>query len=348
MQTEKIGVLGAGSWGTTLAALLAHKGFDVRLWVREPEVFDEIEKTGVNNAFLPGIKLPDNLKPCREFKEALSGASIVLCAVPSHGVRGVFKAARPFISGDAVIVSATKGMEEGTGLTPAGILKDTLKDAHYKGIVALSGPTFAKEVALKLPAAAAAASASMEAATIVQKTFSTPYFRVYTNTDVIGCEIGGALKNVIAIASGISDGLSLGHNARAALITRGLAEITRFGVQMGANPLTFSGLSGLGDLVLTCTGPLSRNYSVGVSIGQGGTIDEITKGMAGGCTPGRGCTPGMVAEGVKTSKAARALAASIGVDMPITCAVYSVLYEGKGAKDAVFELMNRDLKGEPG
>ena len=334
MQTGKIGVLGAGSWGTTLAALLAAKGFDVRLWVREPDVFEEISKTGENKTFLPGVKLPPNLTPCRQFKEALEGASIVLCAVPSHGLRAVFSEARPFISKDAVIVSATKGIEEDTGLTAAGILKDTLKDVVHDGIVVLSGPTFATEVASKLPAAATAASLSAKAAVRVQQAFSTPYFRVYTNADVIGVELGGALKNVMAIASGISDGLKLGHNARAALITRGLAEMTRLGVKMGANPLTFSGLSGMGDLVLTCTGPLSRNYSVGVAIGRGKSIDEITKGMT------------MVAEGIKTSRAARSLAASVGVDMPITTAVYSVIYEGKGARDAVFELMSRDLKGE--
>lgn len=334
MQTGKIGVLGAGSWGTTLAALLAGKGFDVKLWVREPEVFEEIRKTNENKTFLPGVKLPSNLTPCREFKEALSGAFIVLCVVPSHGLRAVFSQALPFISKDAVIVSATKGMEEATGLTAAGILNDVLKGVSHDGIVALSGPTFATELALKLPAAATAASLSARAGAKAQQAFSTPYFRVYTNADVIGVELGGALKNVMAIASGISDGLKLGHNARAALITRGLAEMTRLGVKMGANPLTFSGLSGMGDLVLTCTGPLSRNYSVGVAIGQGKSMDEITKGMT------------MVAEGVKTSRAARSLAASVGVDMPITSAVYSVLYEGKEARDAVIELMNRDLKGE--
>lgn len=331
---ERLTVLGAGSWGTTLAELLAQKGFPVKLWVRSAGLCASMADTRENQTYLPGVKLSKNLSPCNSLEEALSDTRFIVSVLPSHGVRDVFRSAKPFVSKDAIITSATKGIEEETHLPPSAIIKDVLKGAPYRGIVVLSGPSFAKEVIARLPAAVCAASASKDAADIVQKTFSAPYFRVYTNGDVTGVELGGALKNVIAIAAGASDGLALGHNARAALITRGLAEIARLGVRMGSNPLTFSGLSGLGDLVLTCTGALSRNYTVGVEIGKGRSLMDITGGMK------------MVAEGVKTSRAARSLARIKGVEMPITEAVYNVLYEGKPPKEAVLELMTRELKGE--
>lgn len=337
MKAEDTGVfavLGAGSWGTALADILGQKGFKVRLWARSDELCGSIALTRVNSVYLPGVTLSEKINPCPSLEEALSGAGFIVSAVPSHGLRGVFARARPFIRKDAIIVSATKGIEQDTLLTASGILKDALKGAHRGEIVALSGPSFAREVALRLPAAVCAASESAEAAEAVQHAFSTPYFRVYTNSDVTGVELGGALKNVIAIASGISDGLALGSNARAALITRGLSEISRMGVRMGANPQTFYGLSGLGDLVLTCTGPLSRNYTVGLEIGRGRSIDDVLGKMR------------MVAEGVKTSTAAEALARARGVEMPITEAVCAVLHRGKSAQDSVIELMTRELKSE--
>jgi glycerol-3-phosphate dehydrogenase (NAD(P)+) len=288
----------------------------------------------VNEIFLPGVVLSEKIIPEASIKAAVTGADLIVSVIPSHGVRGVFSEAGPFIKEGAIIVSATKGIEEGSMLTPSGILNEALKGCRHKAIAVLSGPSFANEVSRRLPAAVCAASSSIEAAKAVQKAFSTNYFRVYTNTDVIGVELGGALKNVIAIAAGISDGLFLGHNARAALITRGLAEMRRLGVKMGALPETFAGLSGLGDLVLTCTGPLSRNYTVGVSVGKGASIADVTGGMK------------MVAEGVKTCRGASELAASLRVEMPITEAVYSVLYGGVAPKEAVLGLMTRELKEE--
>lgn len=332
----KISVLGAGSWGTAIASLLAQKGFDSTLWSRSSSIATSIAENRENRTYLPGVRLPENLTATSSLEESLKGSTLVVCAVPSHGVRGVFERARDFVPQDAIVASASKGIEDETLLTPAGILKELLRGVLEKHpeVVVLSGPSFAKEVSMKLPTAVSAASASAETASEAQKIFSAPYFRVYTNPDVPGVELGGALKNVIAIASGISDGLRLGNNARAALITRGLAEMTRLGVKMGANPATFSGLSGVGDLVLTCTAPLSRNYTVGVSIGEGRSLNEITSGMR------------MVAEGVKTSKAARALALEKKVEMPITEAVYSVLYKRKPPEEAVYDLMTRGLKDE--
>jgi len=330
---EDLTVLGAGSWGTTLALLLARKGKNVRLWARSAEVCESISSRRVNETYLPGVRLPDNLMPLGSLEEALADSRFIVSVIPSHGVRDVFSAAKKFISEGSQVVSATKGIEEGSMLTPSGVLSEVCAGLDVS-ISVISGPSFASEVSAMLPAAVCAASSSAEPAIKVQNEFSTSYFRVYTNSDVTGVELGGALKNVIAIASGISDGLGLGHNARAALITRGLAEMARLGSRMGAMPATFAGLSGLGDLVLTCTGPLSRNYSVGVSLGKGMTLAEIIGGMKS------------VAEGVKTCRGARELAGRHGVEMPITEAVFSILYEGKQPREAVLELMNRDLKGE--
>jgi glycerol-3-phosphate dehydrogenase (NAD(P)+) len=238
-------VLGAGSWGTTLANLLAKKGYQVILWARSEEIKRLIKERRENTPYLPGIKLSENINSTCSLEQALKNSVVIVCAIPSHGIRKVFEQALPYIPDGATIVSAAKGIEEGTHLTSSGILKDLL--GGETDIVVLSGPTFAKEVSIELPACVCAASGSEEAGTLIQRVFSTSTFRVYTNIDVIGVELGGALKNVIAIASGISDGLGLGHNARAALITRGLAEISRLGVKMGARAETFSGLSGLGD-----------------------------------------------------------------------------------------------------
>jgi glycerol-3-phosphate dehydrogenase (NAD(P)+) len=330
--TQGFTVLGAGSWGTTLANLLAKKGYRVTLWARSEELKRHIDESGENTPYLPGITLSKNISTTNSLEDALKKSVVVVCAVPSHGIRKIFDKAAPYIPEGAHIVSVSKGLEEGTRLTPSGILKEVVNGK--RDIVVLSGPTFAKEVSIGLPACICAASPSDEASTLVQKVFSTPYFRVYTNPDVIGVELGGALKNVVALASGISDGLGLGYNARAALITRGLVEISRLGVKMGAREETFSGLSGLGDLVLTCTGELSRNRSVGLAIGRGQAIEDILKAMR------------MVAEGVKTSRAVRELSGLHGVEMPITEEVTKVLYEDRSPKEAVMGLMTRELKGE--
>jgi len=327
-----ITVLGAGSWGTTLANLLAVKGHKVTIWAREAEVAAGINSSGVNEVFLPGVRLSPDLKAMAGLKEAVAGAQMVLSVAPSHGVRAVFEKIKGALPEGVLLVSASKGIEQGSLLTPSAIIGEVL--SLDRSVTVLSGPSFAKEVSAGLPAAVSAADHVLERARIVQEAFSTPCFRVYTSADVVGVELGGALKNVIAIASGISDGLGLGFNARAALITRGLAEISRLGEALGAKARTFAGLSGLGDLVLTCTGPLSRNYSVGLALGRGLCIDEIVSSME------------MVAEGVKTSKAVLTLAGQKGVDMPIAEAVCSVIEGEVRPKEAVLGLMRRGLKEE--
>ncbi|MBI5286890.1 MAG: NAD(P)-dependent glycerol-3-phosphate dehydrogenase [Deltaproteobacteria bacterium] len=329
---EKIGVLGAGTWGTTLANLLAENGFEITLWVRREELCYRIIETGENSDYLPGIKLSDRIHPTTSLEEAIEDKAIVVCAIPSHGVRHVLIGAKGFFKRGVIVVSASKGIEEEGLLTVSQVLKEVLQ----KGldIAVLSGPSFAREVSLNLPTAVVIASENKGVAERCQQVFSARYFRVYTSQDVVGVELGGALKNVIAISAGVSDGLGLGLNARAALITRGLAEISRLGVKKGASLYTFSGLSGLGDLVLTCTGELSRNRRVGVMRGKGHRLEEVLAGMR------------EVAEGVKTTRAAYGMAKRFDVEMPITEEVYKVLYEGKTPKDAVWELMGRGLKGE--
>ncbi len=331
---KKIAAIGAGSWGTTLAVLLAKKGYPVTLWVREPELAVEMIETRENKTFLPGFPLPPNLEITNDIEQAVAGAELVLSSVPSHGIRGVFKGLSANIDEGAIIVSASKGIEQESHLLCSEILREVLPSSLKDRVVILSGPSFAKEVSQELPAAVSAASKDKLLALEVQEVFSTPYFRVYTNGDPVGVELGGALKNVMALAAGASDGLGLGANARAALITRGLVEITRLGVSMGAEPATFYGLAGMGDLVLTCTGTLSRNHTVGFKVGQGQTPEQVVSEMQ------------MVAEGVKTSLAASELAAKLGVEMPITEQVRKVFYDGKPPKDAVMELMVRELKEE--
>lgn len=330
----KIGLIGAGSWGTTIANLLALKGHDVALWVYEADLCERIGTSRINDIYLPGITLSSNIKPTNSLEEAAFRAEIIVSAAPAQVVRMVISQAAPFISENAVIVSLSKGIEEGTLMLMSDLLKDVLPSRLHKGLCYLSGPSFAKEVAEKMPTAVVVASEDTVTAHLVQKAFTTNYFRVYTHDDIVGVELGGAVKNVIAIATGISDGLGFGYNTRAALITRGLAEISRLGVKLGANPLTFSGLAGLGDLVLTCTAELSRNRTVGFKIGQGMTLDEATEGMK------------MVAEGIATARAVYDLSNKISVEMPITEHVYKVLYEGLPAKDAVFSLMSRDPRKE--
>ncbi|CAG0953365.1 glycerol-3-phosphate dehydrogenase (NAD(P)+) [Geobacteraceae bacterium] len=334
--SKKIGVIGAGSWGTTLANLLAKKGLDVTLWAYEADLVEEMQSTRVNSLFLPGITLAPGLHFTSSLEEAATGKEVVLLASPSQVMRGVIAKLLPFLAPGVTLVNASKGIELDTLMTMDQVCAAVLPPENGGRFCVLSGPSFAREVAQEMPTAVVAAAADPAVAALVQRLFTAPYFRVYTNSDVVGVEIGGALKNVIALAAGISDGLGLGHNTRAALITRGLAEMNRLGRAMGADPATFAGLAGMGDLVLTCTGDLSRNRTVGVKLGQGMRLTEILGEMR------------MVAEGVKTAESAWRLAGRMGVDMPITEKVYQVLYEDKPARQAVLELMTRDPKAERG
>jgi len=333
-EISKVGVIGAGTWGTALADMLAWKGIDVNLWVREEEVFNQIKNEHVNGVFLPGVELSPRLKPVQTFEEAVSEREVILMVVPSHVFREVLTNLRPHLRKGMSFVSATKGIENDTLMIMSQVAASILDKEYMVDFASLDGPSFAKEVIKKLPTAVTIACADLNQAERLQRLFYTDYFRVYVSQDVIGVQLGGALKNVIAIAAGAADGLEFGHNARAALITRGLAEITRLGVAMGANPHTFAGLAGMGDLVLTCTGDLSRNRTVGFKIGKGMNLKEITETMS------------MVAEGVKTTKSAYELAKKMTVDMPITTQVYQILYEGKSPKQAVKALMGRELKAE--
>jgi len=331
-ENPKIGVVGAGSWGTALADLLAGKGYAVDLWAYEPEVVDSITADRENRLFLPEIILEKNLRASGDLATVVSGKDLVLMVTPSHEMRRVGGLAASCISDDAIVVSASKGIENRTHLTMTGILESLLP--HKNRLAVLSGPSFAMEVAQKMPTVVTAAAADIGVANDVQAIFAAPHFRVYTNTDTIGVELGGAVKNVIAIASGIVDGMQLGLNSRAALITRGLVEIRRLGIRLGANPHTFAGLAGVGDLILTCTGSLSRNHTVGKMIGEGLKLDDILKEMR------------MVAEGVKTAKSVYNLSGKLGVEMPIAQSVYAVLYEDLPPRDALYRLMTRDLKSE--
>ena len=330
----KIGAIGAGSWGTTLANLLADKGHKVDLWVRENDVYEQIKKNRINETFLPGMKLVDSLNPVKTFEEALNDKDLIMMVVPSHFYRSVLTQLKPFLKPGMKFISATKGIENNTLKVMSQVAEEILEPEYTESFACLAGPSFAKEVVVKQPTAVTIACRDISQAERLQNVFSTDLFRVYVSDDLIGVQLCGALKNVIAIGAGASDGLGFGLNARAALITRGLAEITRLGVAMGANPMTFAGLSGIGDLVLTCTGDLSRNRTLGLKIGKGMTLDEITKGMT------------MVAEGVKTSISAYELAKKMGVDMPIVDQVYETLYNGKDPLLAVKELMTRELKKE--
>ncbi len=332
--TIKIGAIGAGSWGTTLANLLADKGHIVDLWVRENDVYEQIRNNRMNETFLPGMKLVDSLKPVKTFEEALKDKELIMMAVPSQFYRSVLIQMNPYLKPGMKFVSATKGIENNTLKVMSQVAEEILDPEYAKTFACLAGPSFAKEVVSKQPTAVTIASKDLSQAKRLQKIFSTDLFRVYISDDLIGVQLCGALKNVIAIAAGASDGLGFGLNARAALITRGLAEITRLGVAMGANPMTFAGLSGIGDLVLTCTGDLSRNRTLGLKIGKGMSLNEITQGMT------------MVAEGVKTSISAYELGKKTGVEMPITDQIYETLYKGKNPLLAVKELMTRELKKE--
>jgi len=325
-----IAIIGGGSWGVALSVMLAEKDYDVSLWVHKDIIIRQIQQHRRPPLYFPEVKFSENIKLTSSLSEALSKARYVICAIPTQFVRSVFKEVALYIEKDAIVVSASKGIEKGSLLTVSGILKELL----INDVAVLSGPSFAKEVAQKLPTAVTIATTNTSIALLLQEVFSTDYFRVYTHHDILGVELGGALKNVIAIATGVSDGLGLGLNARAALITRGLAEIIRLGVKMGAEEKTFSGLSGVGDLVLTCTAPMSRNYTVGYNLGKGKKLKDILSNMK------------EIAEGIETSYSVYELSKKYKIDMPIVEQVYQILYKDKNPSLAVKELMGRTLKEE--
>ncbi|MGI9044764.1 MAG: NAD(P)H-dependent glycerol-3-phosphate dehydrogenase [Gemmatimonadaceae bacterium] len=324
-------VIGAGAWGTALADLLARNGHETRIWAYEWDVVESINRVHQNRRFLSGHPLTDTLVAYNQLEATLAGAELITLATPSHVLRTIARSAVDFVKAGVPVVVASKGIEQGSLALMTDVASEELPGST---VVALSGPSFAAEVVAQQPTAVVVASVSPEAALFAQQAFSSVHFRAYTHSDVTGVEIGGSLKNVMAVATGIAEGLGLGFNARAALITRGLAEMTRLGVKLGADAATLSGLAGLGDLVLTCTGSLSRNRAVGVEVGRGTPLDAV---MAGRET---------VAEGVTTARSAHALAKREDVEMPIVDAVHRVLFEGKPPRDAIGSLMTRELRPE--
>ncbi|MFY9742313.1 MAG: NAD(P)H-dependent glycerol-3-phosphate dehydrogenase [Candidatus Sulfotelmatobacter sp.] len=335
---SEIAIIGAGAWGTALSIVLGRKGtHNVRLWVYEKDLCESIAQHRVNEKFLRGQRIPDAVTPCGDLAKTLAGAGIVVSVMPSQHCRQLFEQMRPHLRAETMIVSATKGLEEHSLLRMTEVISQTVDfdTAKPMRIGALSGPSFAVEVARGDPTAITIASTNAELAQVIQREFSDASFRVYTNDDAVGVELGGALKNTIAIAAGVCSGLGLGHNSIAGLITRGLAEMTRLVVACGGKAETMAGLAGLGDLVLTCTGDLSRNRTVGVELGRGRELPEILAGMHG-----------MVAEGVFTTTAAMQLAKARGVDMPITARMFAILHEGKTPREAIHELMTRSGKSE--
>jgi glycerol-3-phosphate dehydrogenase (NAD(P)+) len=333
-KTNRLAIIGGGSWGTALAIALASRFDSVRMWVYERELAEQMQRDRENPVYLPGFQLPANVTAMQDVEGVLQDAGIVLSVVPSHVVRNVFQTILPYLRREMVVVSATKGLENGTLDRMTDVIREVTTEALHPRLVVLSGPTFAREVAAGKPTAVVAASTDEDASRLVRERFSGPSLRVYSGTDPTGVEIGGAVKNVVAIGAGVCSGLNLGHNALAALITRGLAEITRLAIAMGGKPATLSGLAGLGDLVLTCTGELSRNRQVGLELAEGKRLGEIV-----------GSRP-MIAEGVKTTAATVALAERYSVEMPIAQQMHAMLNLGRSPADAVRELMERSLKTE--
>jgi glycerol-3-phosphate dehydrogenase (NAD(P)+) len=331
VRSSAVAVVGAGSWGTALALQIARRGTPVRLWARDPALAASMASTRENMRYLPGVRLPGGVLATADHREALRGADLVILAIPSHFVRDALAPMTEDIAAGAALLSATKGLEPGTALRMSELLAALLPE---HAVAALSGPSFAREVALGNPTALVIASFDTVVARRLQECLTAPAFRLYTNRDLVGVELGGALKNVMAIGTGLSDGLELGENARAALITRGLAEMGRLALAMGGQAATLAGLAGLGDLVLTCTGSQSRNHRLGLAVARGQTLAE-----AEASTP-------MIAEGVRTVASARALAARAGVSMPVCDEVASVLFEGKPVKDALASLLAREPRPE--
>jgi len=330
----KIGIVGGGSWGTAIGRLLAGKGENVTIWAHEKEVVDSINNKQENKLFLPDIKLPENLKATNKIEEAIDGKDVVVMATPSQFMRTVLSEIAYLFQPGCYIVLLSKGIENGTLKLMHQVAEENLPDSLHKNIFVLSGPTFARELSMEMPSAAVIASYNTEGIGFVQQLFATDYFRTYRSTDVLGVELGGTLKNIIAISVGILEGLGLGMNSRAALMTRAIAEISRLAIKMGANPFTITGLSGIGDMILTCTGDLSRNKSVGVRLGRGEKIKDILDSMI------------MVAEGVTSTVSAYDLSRKIEVSMPIVEAVYQIVHDDKNVKEVFSNLMKRQLKEE--
>ena len=330
----KAAVIGAGAWGTALSTLLSAKGYDVHLWVRDADSYKNIILKRINETYLPGVKLPETIRPTLSLEEALWGKELIVLAVPSQGVRQIAENIAGLLPEKALIVNVAKGLEDGTYLRLSQVLQQELPERQHGQLAILSGPNHAEEVSRGLPSATVVASANGETARQVQKAMMAPYFRIYTNQDLAGVELGGSLKNVIALGAGILDGLELGDNIKAALITRGLVEITRLGVALGARASTFSGLSGVGDLFVTCGSRHSRNRLVGYKLGKGIALDKIKEEMPA------------VAEGIVTTRVAYHLSRQAGVGMPITEGIYKVLYQGKPPGETVKELMIREPKKE--
>ncbi|CAG9611754.1 Glycerol-3-phosphate dehydrogenase [NAD(P)+] [Bacillus rhizoplanae] len=331
---KKITVVGAGSWGTALAMVLADNGHDVRLWGNRVELMNEINEKHENSRYLPGITLPASVVAYPSLEEALAGVDTVLLVVPTKAYREVLQNMKELVSQPITWIHASKGIEPGTSKRISEVIEEEIPEHLIRDVVVLSGPSHAEEVGLRQATTVTSAAKRMEAAEEVQDLFMNSYFRVYTNPDIVGVELGGALKNIIALAAGITDGLGLGDNAKAALMTRGLTEIARLGRKMGGNPLTFAGLTGMGDLIVTCTSVHSRNWRAGNLLGKGCSLNEVLDNM------------GMVVEGVRTTKAAHEMAKKMNVEMPITAVLYDVLFNGKNVKDAVGTLMGRVRKHE--
>ena len=328
---DKVCVLGAGSWGSALALVLAKNGYDVSLWTRDNEQADGINKTKENTNYLPGVLFPNNIKVTTNIEDSVSNSKLIVLAVPSQAIRSISKQIKPFIKDEQILVDVAKGLEKGTGLRLSEVCKEELPNNPY---VTLSGPSHAEEVAKDIPTTVVVASENLQIAQTVQDIFMSPEFRVYTNPDIVGVELGGALKNIIAFGAGICDGLGLGDNAKAALMTRGIREIGRLGIAMGADISTFSGLSGIGDLIVTCTSMHSRNRRAGILIGQGKSLEETLKEVK------------MVVEGITATEVAYEEAKKLNVDMPITNAIYSILHSGSNANEVVRELMMRNKTHE--
>ena len=331
---KRLAIIGGGSWGTALAIVLSPRFSDVRLWVYEEDLAARMDTSRENDVYLTGAQIPTHVKITSDLAIALDGAEIVLSVMPSHLARALYTRMLPFLNDSMVFVSATKGLENGTLLRISEVIREVLQSAFDPRVAVISGPTFAREVACFEPTALVVAAREEASASVIQSAFSGPTFRLYTSTDPIGVEIGGSIKNVVAIGSGVLNGMGLGHNATAALITRGLAEMNRLAVAMGGRPQTLAGLAGLGDLVLTCTGDLSRNRSVGAALAHGRKLDDIVSSMK------------MVAEGIKTTNAAVDLAKRYQVEMPISEQMYQMLHFGLAPRDAIQRLMERSLKGE--
>lgn len=328
---KNIGVIGGGSWGTALAILLCNNKHNVHIWLRDKKQIEYIKTHNENSKYLPGISIPKNITVTNDIAEAIYKKDILVLSIPSHGVREVLNNNKILFNKEQIIVNVAKGIENDTLLRVSEIVDEILPDNPF---AVLSGPSHAEEVARNMPTTVVSASTDKKVAEYIQDVFMSPFFRVYTNPDVIGVELGGALKNVIALGAGISDGLKYGDNTKAALMTRGITEISRLGKEMGANGVTFAGLAGIGDLIVTCTSMHSRNRRAGILIGQGKTLEEATKSV------------GMVVEGIKTTKSTYQLAKEYDVIMPITKEIYEVLYEGKDVKNSVVNLMLRDKKHE--